>query len=224
MEDDLNTSQETPSTDASSFSSGAKPKEKSRKTLLIVLILAAILLIGGGIYFLVTGGEGEVTETPMPTPELIVEETPTPTEEAAEDGGEVDYTIDIQIQNGTGISGEASYLEGELTDAGYKNIETGNADKTDYTAAIATYKSSINKATRDSINKVLVTTYSDVKWVSGSPGSADVQIITGLRKGATAKPSGTPVKSPTGTPKPTPKGSATPTPTGTKTPTPTPSQ
>jgi cell division septation protein DedD len=223
MDDDLNTPVQNTTSEPSSFSAGNRPKDKSRKTILMALIIAAILLIGGGIFFLVTGGDQEASETPSPAAELVINETPAPTEEA-EEAGDVDLTIDIQIQNGTGITGEATYLKGELEKAGYGNIEASNADKTDNTATVATYKSSVSKATRDNINAILEKTYSSVRWVSGSPSNADIQIITGLRKGATSKPSGTPVKSPTATPKTTPKAttSGSPSPTASpKSPTPT---
>ena len=220
MDDDLNTPVENLPSGSSIPSDGHKDKPK--KTVLLALIIAAILLIGGGIFFLVTGGDQSASETPTPTPELIVEETPAPTEEP-EEVGEVDFEVDIQILNGTGITGEATYLKAELEKAGYKKIEAGNADKTDATATTATYKSSVSKATRDSIAKILDKTYSSVKWVSGNPTNSDVLIVTGLRKGATAKPSGTPVKSPSATPKTTPKvtPSASPTPSATSSPVPT---
>src|SRR3990172_580788 len=217
MDDDLNTPAASTPSEHPSFSGGSPPKDKSRKTILMVLIIAAILLIGGGIFFLVTGGEQQAADTPSPTPELVINETPAPTEEA-EVAGEADYSIDIQIQNGTGITGEATFLKGELEKAGYENIEASNADKTDNTATVATYKSSVSKATRDNINTILEKTYSSVRWVSGSPSNADIQIITGLRKGATSKPAGTPVKSPTATPKITPKATSATSPSPTASP------
>ena len=201
--------QETP--ERPSYTSGLRPKRKS--PIWILMILALILIIGG-IYFLVKKSSNKEI-TGSPTPEGFASETTQPeiTQEPTSTPAPVDKkNIKIQISNGTGITGEASYLQGKLRTLGYTNISVGNADSEDFEATEVTFSSSIAKDVVDEITKELESIYTDVSTKTGSTGSFDIKIITGLRKGATAKPSSTatptakasPSASPTATPTSTP--------------------
>jgi len=152
-------------------------------------------------------GSGDATPTPSSQEDLFtppaVEEsqtaTPSPVAKAE---------VTIQIQNGTGITGEASYLQGILKSLGYSDIKTGNAATQDATTTSITFKSSLSQAVVDEITTKLKTLYDKVETKTSSSTTYDVVIVTGLRKGATAKPSATATSTSTSTPTSSP--SATP--------------
>lgn len=176
-----------------------KPKPKSNKWLFIIIGL--LILGGGGIYFFTRGAKEEET-TPSPTVGGVATSTPAPTP-TLNPADRKD--ISIEIQNGTGISGEAAYLQGVLKNLGYSDIEIGNSEDQDNTSATVTFGKSVPQAIKDEITDKLEDVYADVDVKSSSTQTVDVLIVTGLRKGATAKPS------PTATPKPTTSPSASPT-------------
>lgn len=67
-----------------------------------------------------------VKPTETPTPTAIPTATPTPEPE-------IDRTeINIKVLNGGGVKGQATVVKNILSDAGYENILTGNADNFDY--------------------------------------------------------------------------------------------
>lgn len=186
-----------------------KPKAGINKWVLIVL---GLLILGGGGVFLFTRGSSNqepsptptvagVTQSPSPTP------TPSPTDKTK---------VKIEIQNGTGISGEAAYLQGVLKNLGYSNITAGNADNQDYTTTIVTFGKNVGKDVVDEVTKKLEEVYKTVETKTSSTQKVDILIVTGLRKGATAKPSPSPSPkvSPTASPSATPSASPTPRPSG----------
>ena len=203
--------EETP--ERPTYTSGLKPKRKS--PIWILMILALILIIGGIFFLVKKSSNKEVEASPTPEsmgyettqPEVTLEPTPSP---AAVDK----KNIKIQISNGTGITGEASFLQGKLKTLGYTNIAIGNADNEDYETTEVTFSSSMVKEIVDEITKELKSIYTNVNTKTGSAGSYDIKIITGLKKGATVKPSST------ATSTPTPKASSTTTPTPSPTATP----
>ena len=179
--------QEAMTTDAPPGAEDEK-KAKNKKVIAIVLIIAAIVLIGGGAYFLLSSptGQSEPTATPRPiaTPVNTPQSTEAPSDINRED-------VKINVLNGTGIEGEATYLKDKLNALGYTKVDVGNASKEDYEAAIATYSKTVDEAVMEEITTLLENDYQSVKEITGSPGSFDVEIITGLRRGMTPKPEAT---------------------------------
>jgi hypothetical protein len=192
--------QETMTTDAPPGAEDEK-KAKNKKVIAIVLIIAAIVLIGGGAYFLLSSPPEESQPSPTPRPVATPAQTPMATE-IPDDINREDVKIDVQ--NGTGIEGEATFLKDELNALGYTNVEVGNASKQDNTATIITYSKDVDEAVKLEITALCEQEYSSVKEVSGSPGAFDVEIITGLRRGMTPKPEATEAPEATSTPKPSP--------------------
>lgn len=181
------------------FPLSSKPKEKSSKAGLIILIVVALL--GLGIFFLTKkAGEKEIapTETPTVTSSPLPTATPAP----------VDKTkVKIQVQNGTGISGEAAYLQGQLRSLGYTDITVANSDTQDNTDTVVTFKTTLSQTAVDEITTKLGALYQNVTVKTSSSATLDVVVVTGLRKGQTAKPSAT------ATPTASPKASSSATPT-----------
>lgn len=178
-----------------------KPKGKSNKWIFIVVGL--LILGGGGIYFFTRGAKEEET-MPSPTVSGVETSTPEPTPTATPANKK---DISIEVQNGTGIPGEAAYLQGVLKNLGYSDIKAGNASSQDATKTTVTFGKSVPESIKKEITDKLEGVYKDVEVKTSSTQSVDVLIVTGLRKGATAKPS------PTATPKPTSSPSPSPTPT-----------
>lgn len=181
----------------------------------IVGILVLIVFIIAG--FFIFKGTGTPEESPSPSPIIrgVTTEdetqTPTPTPET------VDKTkVAIEIQNGTGIVGEAGYLRDILKGMGYSQFEVGNASSQDYVTASVTYLKDLSKTVQDEITEKLKETYKEVDVKTSSTGKVNVVIVTGLRKGSTPKASSTP------TPKATSAASPSSSPTSTSTLSPTP--
>lgn len=198
------------------------PKSSGPKMLLIFGILILVGILGFVIFKSANTTSEEVPEptpfdnfappieqepTPFPTPTASSSATPKASDKSA---------VKIQVQNGTGISGEAAYLETQLKNLGYTNIAVGNASSQNATATDVTFSKSLAQTVVDELTTKLKALYTTVNVKTTTSGTFDVVIITGLRKGATAKPASSPLPiSATGTPRatssPTPSGSASPT-------------
>ncbi len=182
-------------------------KEKKGKGKLIFMFLA-ILALGLVGAWLIFGGDKEEEITEETTP-VISEElpSPTPTEYQIDRDG-----VEIQILNGTGISGAAGELVEEIESLGYSEVSVGNASNQDYTDAKVTFSSEIEEAVKDEIVSKLESIFQEVDVETGDTEEYDLIIITGYIKGY----------SPTPTVKVTPTSAPTVTPSVTETVTPTP--
>ncbi|EKE04964.1 MAG: hypothetical protein ACD_19C00427G0011 [uncultured bacterium] len=193
---------------SSTFSQQSKVKNGSSKWLIIFIGL--LILGGAGIFFFtksanspvatptssfgVTPIEDRETSTPAPT------KSPEPVKKSE---------ISIEIQNGTGITGEAKLLQDKLKTLGYSDITVGNASSTDNTETTVTFLKTLSQTAQDEIKKMLEGFYKTVNVKTSSTQKSDVVIITGLRGNQTTKPSATA----------TPRASSTASPSATATPT-----
>ncbi len=190
---------------------GAPKKSGGAKTLLIIGILILVGILGFAIYKSASNSNDVSTEptpfdnltTPSEDGAGISTPTPAATPKAADKA-----KVAIQVQNGTGVSGEAAYLQTQLKNLGYTDIKVGNASTQDLTSTQVTFSKTLDSGIVSELTQKLNSLYQNVTTSTSSTGTFDVVIITGLRKGATARPSATP----------TPKSTATPTPTPTATP------
>ncbi len=106
--------------------------------MVVPMIIGARLLLGGGVWFgvdRITSGkqmaaEDKLAENITPTP--IVEPTATPMP--------VEKPETWQILNGSGVTGLAKKWADDLTELGYEDIKTGNADNSDYEATEVTVR------------------------------------------------------------------------------------
>ncbi|MFC1625035.1 LytR C-terminal domain-containing protein [Patescibacteria group bacterium] len=191
--------------------SSQKPKKKNNT---LVFVILGIVILVGGIIFFISKGKKESGDLVSPTPTFqgIETFTPSPTETPeAVDKEEVS----IEVLNGTGISGEAGYLQGELEDLGYSDIEVGNADEQDQEITVVTFSNTLDEGNKNEIKDKLEELYEDVTIKTSTTGSFDVSIVTGLKKGQSPKPSATATAEATVTPTATTTSSPTPTPTAT---------
>jgi hypothetical protein len=176
------------------------------KTFLIVGILVLIGILGYVIYRSASSGNEEITVEPSPFQNTIVppeEGAATPSvSPSASPSAKIDKDeIKIQVQNGTGVSGEAAYLQNILEGLGYSDITVGNAAAQDETDTSCSFSNSLPLEVTEEIMSKLNATYQSVTKTSATSTNYDVVIITGLRKGVTPKPTRSP--SPSATPKPT---------------------
>jgi len=187
----------------------SKPaKGKGKKVFVILIVIIILVAAGAGAAWFLSERQSSSSATVSPTPTLVQIPTPTPTPIARE----VERSeVTIQIMNGTGVPGEASFLQGELEDLGYETIEVGNADETDQTVTEVTFASDLPLEIIDEITELLNDLYTGVRVVNSQTTPVDISIITGPR---VSTPSST-------TPTPTTGAQGTPTLTPTLTPTPT---
>jgi len=204
MENDQSTTPtfpQNPSNGVSFPTVGQPQKSNGSKMLLIIGILILVGILGFVIYKSATNkSESSLTEptpydnlttstnqiTDVPTPTPVSTSTPKPSKKSA---------LTIEIQNGTGITGEAAYLQNQLKILGYINIKVGNATTSSATATTVTFSNSLSTSVITEITQKLNSVYQTVTTKNAATSTTDVVIVTGLRKT---------VASPTPTPTPIP--------------------
>ena len=187
--------------------SQGKPVNKKKLVWIVIVIIAVLGLAAGGYYILkepefkgedvINNGELSAPEYEEPT------KIPTPTQEPVEREG-----VSMQILNGTGIEGEASYLQGKLRNLGYEEIEVANAKNQENEEAQVTFSDDLSSEVVDELTDYLKDVYEDIDFDTSSSTEYDVEILTGLRSGQTL-----PTPQPTEAEEPTPTASPSATPT-----------
>ena len=156
-------------------------KSKLKIFLIIVGIAAVIGVITGGVFYYrekVSEAPEEAVSTPTEAP---VTSTPTPAE--TEEG--LDFSeYAVSILNGSGVPGEAGAVEELLTDVGFAEFETGNADSYDYLKTEVSTKEDTPVAVYNAIEEALSDTYDVSKSESSlsEDSSFDVIVIVGAKK------------------------------------------
>jgi len=135
---------------------GKKGPRINLKILLLIIAIAAIsgVVVGGVIYF-----NSRVSKEPVE--ETVEKSTPTPEEEMVKEEEEmVEKEVNLgefsgRVLNGAGIPGEASKVKSTLADAGFENIDTGNADSYDYEKTEVSLKESTPEGVYKAIEEAL---------------------------------------------------------------------
>lgn len=184
---------------------GVEKKNGGAKTLLIIGILVLVGILGYVIYRSASDSNEPILTEPTPYENAVVPiEEPTPINSPVSTASPSSVVnkeeVKIQVQNGTGIVGEAAYLQTLLKGLGYTNITVGNSANQNETNTKVSFSSSLSNDVVNEITNKLNSTYQSVTKTSSGSTTYDVVIITGLRKGATEKPSSTPTTSPSPTP------------------------
>lgn len=216
-----NNQTQTPSNGVSFPTVGEAPKKSNgAKTLLI----AGILILVGILGFVIFKSAGKKSDTisiettnedtlinPPVTQTTAPTSSPTPLASVKPANKS---TVTIEVQNGTGITGEAAYLQNLLKDMGYTKVTVGNASTQDAVITTVTFSKTLSTDVVDEITKKLQSVYQEVSVKTSTTQLSDVIIVTGVRKGATTKPSaiGTPKASSTPTSSPKVSPTATPKP------------
>ena len=187
---------------ASTYTQQSKAKNNGSKW---VIIFIALLILGGAGIFFFTKSANDATPTPTPSFGVVpIENKETSTPSATSTPAPIKRDeVSIEIQNGTGITGEAKLLQDKLKALGYSDITVGNASSTDNTETTVTFLKTLSQSAQDELKKMLEGFYKTVNVKTSTTQKSDVVIITGLRGTQTTKPASS------GTPRPS--GSATPT-------------
>src|SRR3546814_13026593 len=77
-------------------------------------------------------------------------------------------SISIEVLNGTGIGGEAGYLETQLKSLGYTDIKTGNASGATVSVTTITFNTSVSETVVSEITKKLEDIYQKVETKKSS--------------------------------------------------------
>jgi len=191
-----------------SFPTVGEPKKSGgAKTLLIVGVLILVGILGFVIYKSASKKSEETLGEPTPFENLITPSQGVTVSTPAASTAPIasDKTkVKIQIQNGTGITGEAAYLQTLLKGLGYTNIAVSNSAQQNLTAAQVSFSSTLSSSIVTELTIKLNSIYQNVTTSTSASTTYDVVVTTGLRKGATPKPLATPTATPTPTPTPTP--------------------
>ncbi|MBI1864075.1 LytR C-terminal domain-containing protein [Candidatus Woesebacteria bacterium] len=179
-----------------------QPRQKKSMNPIIIIIPVFLLILGGLAYFVFKGSSTEESSS-SPTPasrELSTVVTPSPVPSPSPSTSPADKgSLSLRVLNGTGIPGEAGYLQGILKNLGYTKIDTGNADTSDATSTTIVYLSSVPQSLIDEMVTKLKTVYKSVNSrLASVKGSFDIEITTGPRTGsATQTSSPAPTSTPT---------------------------
>lgn len=182
-----------------------------KKVIIIILIIILLLVLVGGGYFILQAPD--IAE-PESTPNGVSLSAPTPTPiPSPEEEEEVDFSVySVNILNGTGIGGEAGYLQGELEDLGFEDIDVGNASSTDNETTVVVFGPDVSESAQKQLTEALGGIYQSVdSEVDEDMTDYDIEITTGLREGQTPTPEETDEPAATEEPEET----ATPTPSAT---------
>lgn len=156
------------------FSENNAPKKNYMWPILLIFIITILLLIGAFLYKSGTNIKDKINIVPLsPTPTIVPEPTKA-----------IDLTkYEIEIQNGSGVSGEASRQEASLEAAGFIVSSVGNADNSDYTDTVIKAKTGVEKAYLDKLKSVLGETFT-LEGVETLPDDSltSVVVILGVKK------------------------------------------
>ncbi len=184
---------------------GQTKKSGNGKTFLILGILLVVGILGFVIFKNANKQNEEVTQPQVDEIVGGVTEATSPVPTATSTPKAIVRSgVDIEVQNGTGIPGEAAYLESQLKVLGYTSIKVGNASGQNQTTTKVTFAKSLSIEVVNELTAKLKSLYKTVEVSTSSTMTNDVLVVTGLKTGATAKPSSTPTSSPKVSPTPTP--------------------
>jgi hypothetical protein len=114
-----------------------------------------------------------------------IEPTPTPQNETTQNatGAASLASLKVEINNGSGVKGEADNVAGILKNAGFSDIKTGNADNYNYLKTIVSLKQGIPTSLYQTISNLLKDNY-DVASASSNLSQTslfDILIVVGKK-------------------------------------------
>ena len=147
-------------------------------TALILITLLSVAAIAGILYFRKDQPKkdlisNQTTPSPVASTSPTNEVAPTP---------EINFSeYVVEILNGSGTAGKAASVAAILEEAGFENIETGNADRDNYEQTIIQTKESTSSAFLVSKLEELLTEYDIATGeVLTATNSSDLLIIVGI--------------------------------------------
>jgi hypothetical protein len=186
MEEQSSTRVETQTSNRPSVSFPGAPVPKKKNVGMKIGILVALLVVIGGIaWFLLSSENPFSAASQSPTPTMSVRDLPSNTPAPTESPVKKDE-LKVSIKNGTGVPGEAAFLQKEMEKLGFKSIESGNADNKNYTKTQVSFASRVPEDVKTEVSAKLQELYTGVEVSDTASAGLDITIITGLRKGQKA--------------------------------------
>ena len=143
------------------------------------------------------------SETPVATPARSASPAPSATPSSTQRTG-----VSIEVQNGTGTTGDAAVAKSLIEKAGYTKVTTSNATSQNATSTTLEYSSDVPMSVVTEVAQSLSASFGTVSPTSGLTGKMSIRVITGPKSKTTA--SATPKASATPAPSGSPRASATP--------------
>jgi hypothetical protein len=152
---------------------GAPTKKNFMWPILFIFIIAICLLAGVFLYKNGININNKIdVEKPSPTPVVTVEPTKA-----------VDLTqYEIEVLNGSEVSGEAGRQKASLEEEGFTVSSVGNADNSDYTDTVIQAKSEVSKDFVDKLEAFLEDSFTVTKEELSDDASVPVIVILGIKK------------------------------------------
>ncbi|MFA9288342.1 MAG: LytR C-terminal domain-containing protein [Weeksellaceae bacterium] len=156
--------------------------EKSNNRLFIMLGLFGIL-VGVLIIVIMLQRQSKANKGVEPTPTLAplgtanTPPSPIVTTEPTVDPA-LRETLEVQILNGSGISGQADEVAAILRDLGYEQIETGNATGVDSPQTLIVFKPSVAAFFREEIVASLEASFGEISTRENTDINVDISITT----------------------------------------------
>ena len=115
----------------------AQPEQKNNKKIVFIVLAVVIVLgaAGGGFYFYNKKKSAPEIQSETETEQIVVSPASEPVEPSPATTPLERKDLAIQVLNGSGIAGKAGKMKDFLEEAGYEEIDTGNAETYDYEEA-----------------------------------------------------------------------------------------
>ncbi|KKS33052.1 MAG: transcriptional regulator [Candidatus Amesbacteria bacterium GW2011_GWA2_42_12] len=171
-----------PPLDTAIFANQFQPEIEvgSKKKPIWLWITVLLLIVGAGVTWFLVWKQSK--PEPAKVPEVLTEASSTPLPSSTPEA-KVDLSLyQIEIFNGSGISGEAGRVKSLLEDVGFTVKNTANADSYDFTATEITYSPDVSTAWLEKLKTELAKKYVLKEPVSGRVAGADVEIVVGSSK------------------------------------------
>lgn len=151
----------------------------SKLTVVVIIILvAATVAISGMAYKKFMGTKDVSSESitaALPTPTDTPEPSPSPTPEVTSK-----LDVDIQVLNGSGVTGQAGLVAGSLEKLGFPAPDAGNYDGDEVSVTQVLYSVKVDRAIVDEIVEELEKTFDSVEAeLDEDLTDYHVQVITG---------------------------------------------
>lgn len=140
-----------------------KPRGGGKKFIILVFMLVLFALIGLGGFFFYSLTSKKTTDGEATKDTTVVAPTTASVEDASDSAKLDDVDLSaytLQVLNGSGTPGEAGKAATLLEEEGFKDIDTGNADKYTYDATEIQLRKKTPDAVYQSIVNALKDTYS----------------------------------------------------------------
>lgn len=181
-----------------------KRKDRMKAVILILIIVLTTVVLVLGVFIFVKSIKNGTSEGEINAPIAEVEKSaPTPTPSPLEPKAEAATTtpvsadaspaptpaqqpelkkeeITLRVLNGSGIRGLAGVYAQKIKDAGFVNIETGNADNFQYQGIQIRYRAQA-KPFAEEISLVLEKDYKNLVLKEASLDGLDIEVVVGAK-------------------------------------------